>query len=178
MTRRITSSLWNMRIPTVLVLSTGLVVGGLVLLYPGTITILGAELTWHISLLLILASIAMLIRDYKLQWSYIFSPTKRIRHRMDCEYGNTEEGKAEEERIEEAVKRVVEGIGSFAFASPPVFLRGRSVIRVELAPKYAAWHWTLRDWMVGRLLDGLNRGLLPERLCKWIGGLLGWTWKD
>ena len=178
MTRRTTSSLRSMHIPMVLALSTGLVVGGVVLLYPGTITILGAELTWHISLLLILASIAMLIRDYKLQWSYIFSPTKRIKHRMDNEYINTEGGKAEEERIEEAIKRVVEGIGSFVFASPPVFLRGQRVIRVELSPEYAPWHWKLREWMVVRLLDGFNRGLLPERLCKWIGGLLRWTWKD
>ena len=68
MTSRATSPLWSIRIPMVLVLSTGLVVGGLVLLHPGTITILGAELTWRVSALLIFASIVMLIRDYKLQW--------------------------------------------------------------------------------------------------------------
>ena len=178
MTSRATSPLWSIRIPMVLVLSTGLVVGGLVLLYPGTISILGAELTWHVSALLIFAAVVMLIRDYKLQWSYILSPTKRVKRRMDEEYSKTEEGREEEERLENIIERVDEGFGNVPIASPPYYVQGRTVIRVSFSPEFAPWHWKLARCTVDLCLGGFNRRLLPERFCKWICGRLGWTWKD
>ena len=120
----------------------------------------------------------MLIRDYKLQWSYILSPTKRVKRRMDEEYSETEEGREEEERLENIIERVDEGFGNVPIASPPYYVNGRRVIRVSFSPEFAPWHWKLARCTVDLCLGGFNRRLLPERFCKWICGRLGWTWKD
>ncbi len=167
----------RMRIPKILAVSTCLTIGAFVL-HVGTITIFGTEVSWWINSLLFILSTAILIHAYKLEWPYIFSIAKRTKRHMDEEYKKTEAGKAEEARHEKIIGSVVEDFGKVPIASRSVYKTQKTVIRVELSRKYAPWHWKLREWMVDRLLDGFNRGLLPERLCKWLGGLLGWTWKD
>ena len=82
---------------------------------------------------------------------------------MDEEYSETEEGREEEERLEDLIERVDGGFGNVPIASPPYYVHGRTVIRVSFSPEFAPWHWKLARRIVDLCLGGFNRGLLPER---------------